>query len=239
MNLKITNTYPKVNITQRHEDLTGQIFGKLKVLYMTNKKNNKSMWVCECFCGNIKAVRAFELKNGDNTSCGCQKNRKKHGQSKTATYTVWENMKTRCLNPKHIHFKYYGGRGITVCERWLSFENFYLDMGERPTGTTLDRVNGDLGYYAENCRWVEAVYQTRNKKMQSNNTTGTTGVFYDKSKSSYIVTWSEEKKQRSKSFSVNRYGGKEQTYFVACEFRRQQIERLNSLGYGYSEKHGV
>lgn len=83
--------------------------------------------------------------------------------SHTKTYSSWENMLTRCNNPNNNRYQYYGNKGITVCERWLIFENFLTDMGERPEGTSLDRIDNNKGYYKENCRWATEITQANNK----------------------------------------------------------------------------
>jgi len=88
---------------------------------------------------------------------------KTHGQSDTPEYRSWAAMKDRCLNPKNNAWKYYGGRSISVCKEWLSFEAFYRDMGHRAKGTQLDRINNDLGYSKDNCRWVTQKTNTRNR----------------------------------------------------------------------------
>lgn len=87
-----------------------------------------------------------------------------HGNRRSSTYSSWVGMKSRCLNPKDKNFRYYGGRGITICERWMTFENFLADMGEKPTRLTIDRKNNDGNYEPGNCRWATVKQQNRNKR---------------------------------------------------------------------------
>ena len=89
----------------------------------------------------------------------------KHGYKGSSTYSTWAGMKQRCLNPQFSTYRYYGGRGITVCERWLAFANFLADMGEKPEGQTLDRIDGDGDYELANCRWATTWEQARNRKF--------------------------------------------------------------------------
>lgn len=155
-------------------DLTGQIFGKLLVIERDLKYGGfkqETRWKCVCECGNISSVRSYCLRKGHTKSCGCfgKSNLKpeastKHGLYNTRTYHSWEQMKQRCLNPKATRYPTYGGVGITVCERWLEFKNFYEDMGDRPVGKTLDRINPYGNYEPSNCRWATYKEQVHNRR---------------------------------------------------------------------------
>ena len=138
------------------KDITGQRFGKLQVLrYIGNYR-----WICKCDCGNETSVLNFNLKN--TKSCGCLA--KNYYRIYKNEYYSWASMKSRCLNKNYISYKDYGGRGITVCKKWLKFEDFYKDMGKRPEKMSLDRINNEKGYCKENCRWATMKQQSRNKR---------------------------------------------------------------------------
>lgn len=125
----------------------------------------RSFFPCRCICGKEKLIAAYSLKINGSLSCGCvNKNSLTHGMSLTGTYKSWSEMKNRCLNAKHKHYKDYGGRGIKIYERWLKFNNFYEDMGTRPKDRSLDRIDNSGNYEQSNCRWADIFQQANNKR---------------------------------------------------------------------------
>lgn len=149
--------------------LIGNKFGRLKVVSHIGIDKGVQRWSCLCDCGKIVSRRTESFKKqGDQSSCGClarlKKIRLKHGLHKSAEYTAYNNMKDRCSNPKNKEFHRYGARGITVCQRWLdSFEDFIEDVGMRADkDLSLDRINNDLGYFKDNCRWATRIEQANN-----------------------------------------------------------------------------
>ena len=151
-------------------DLTGSKFGRLDVIAKAQVKGPRGeiYWVCKCNCGNTKNVRANQLTRGVTKSCGClhRESVTHHGMTGLPTFRSWESMKQRCLNPKDPNYHHYGGRGIQVCERWVnSFDSFLADMGQRTSGTTLDRIDVNGNYEPSNCRWATSKVQNNNQRV--------------------------------------------------------------------------
>lgn len=158
-------------------DLTGQKFGKRRVLgYAGKDSGGKTLWYCLCHCGVKKVMLGMQLRVKNPTQCKSCSNKYNpngltHGHSAggrlSKTYLSWRGAKARCFNENTKTYHYYGGRGITMCARWadpeLGFQNFLADMGERPEGHTIDRINNDGNYEPGNCRWATPSQQNSNR----------------------------------------------------------------------------
>jgi hypothetical protein len=207
-------------MTRKNIVLPGELFGYLTVLEecerVLSKPSNKPLrqFLCKCKCGNLKKVRLCSLKNGNTKSCGCLKietdKKCKHGFNKKGVvkkeYTAWQSMKDRCFNTNNQAYKNYGGRGLTVCDRWLeSFENFLEDVGEAPSPKhSIDRINNDKNYEPGNVRWALRSTQLFNRRIEIRNTSGCTGVSFDKREQKWIAYINVNKKRINLGAFINK-----------------------------------
>ena len=149
-------------------------FGQLQVIII-DMCRPKSSWLCRCDCGAYTSVKGCHLVTGHTISCGCANRHdglKTHGMCYTPTFSSWISMRRRCYDPNMPGYPAYGGSGITVCKEWQdSFEAFFAHMGERPAGTSLDRIDNDGNYEPGNCRWATRLVQNRNRRNSVENGT--------------------------------------------------------------------
>lgn len=169
----------------RQLDISGQKFGMLTAVTKDIPDTNKrTRWLFQCECGNQKVLDAAHVRYGRIWQCGCKTKEiraelarkviakpglqwcKTHGMSKKPVYFVWKTMRQRCLNPKAKDYQHYGALGVTICERWAKFENFYVDMGDPPDGLTLERIDVFGNYTPENCKWATWSEQNLNKRKK-------------------------------------------------------------------------
>lgn len=151
------------------KDKSGMVFGLLKVISLHSVIKGRRMWLCLCECGVNKVVASHMLLPGKTRSCGAWIHKKNyHGQSDSKFYSVWDNMIARCYNPKRPDFHNYGGRGISVCDRWKYFKEFEKDMlGKWKDGLVIDRINNEEGYFPENCRFTTTLRSVLNRRNAS------------------------------------------------------------------------
>ena len=199
------------------DTLIGQIFNNLTVIAQAESKNHKRRWICRCKCGNITdPIATGSLKSGNNKGCGCIKiqhskelckQRIKHGMSYTATYKAWKSMKRRCYNEDLDCFKHYGGRGVTVSDRWIeSFENFLEDMGERPGPEySLDRIDVNGNYEPSNCRWATKSQQSYNRRINNKGTSQYRNVCWIESHQKWVASMRVD----GKNISLGHYDSEE------------------------------
>lgn len=161
-------------MTTSINDMIGKVFGRLTIIKFYGKDSHRCrVWICRCVCGNETKVTTQHLRSGHTKSCGCYNAEQaairstKHGLRSThrSEYETWKSMRSRCNNLNDKDYKYYGGKGVKVCDRWLSFANFMSDMGARPSPKhQIDRFpNNDGNYELSNCRWATLEQQSRNR----------------------------------------------------------------------------
>lgn len=162
---------------RKTHSLVGMKFGRLTVTSLNpiRGRGGKKKWDCLCECGKKSCCFSDALIRGASKSCGCLNReiarqsmnkitKPTHRMTNNRVYRIWINMKERCGNPKAPNYHLYGGRGITVCDGWSKFENFYQDMGDPPSGHQIDRIDNAQGYYATNCRWATPKENSRNTR---------------------------------------------------------------------------
>lgn len=210
-------------------DLSGKVFGKLTVQNDSHMRGTHRYWGCLCECGTYLYVRSSGIRN--RKSCGCLARFKKgdrvtHGMSSTRTYRIWSGMRDRATNPNNQRYSDYLGRGISLEDRWNKFENFYEDMGEAPEGLTLGRINNNLGYSKENCRWETEHEQMSNRRSRTN-TSGRVGVTWCKNTNKFAVSLTS----KGKHYWGGRYSDIEEAKIKISELEMEVLGFTREVGF--------
>lgn len=182
-------------------------YGMLTVICREGLKGKQAMWKCACDCGNTAVVSGHALRKGFTTSCGCSQYNTitKHGMYKSTTYSSYRHMLDRCYNKNFKQYHDYGGKGVFVCDRWLKpngkgFQNFLEDMGERPEGKTLNRIQRSSVYSKDTCEWASRSEQNFDKISGRKNTSGRVGVWWYEKVQRWVAEISINRKVKTKRF---------------------------------------
>lgn len=209
-------------------DLVGRVVNKLRVLRRVDNVGKQPAWLCVCECGTEKRFLGMRLRSADAIDCGCGASQRRsevqrsHGMTNTPEFRTWTGARARCTNPNNPNYFRYGGRGITFCKEWLVFENFYRDMGPRPAGTSLDRIDNDRGYSPDNCRWATG-------EQQCNNRRSSIFVTFD-GETRTLVQWARHFKVPYPIVKDRRSNGVEGAALFAPLVRRKYGETYTHLG---------
>lgn len=186
------------------ESPIGEVYCNIEVIEVLGVYKRRLWVVGKCACGNEKHFKLNALRTNNTKSCGICDLQKRpvdprrytENGSKTPTYETWRALKERCNNERAIYFENYGGRGITYDPSWDEFDNFYEDMGPRPEGMTLDRIDVNLPYSKDNCRWLGYTDQRYNSRRRKTNTSGRTGVHFNKKLGKWVAVIQKYGKSR-------------------------------------------
>lgn len=217
--------------------MVGKTFSFLTVVSEAGRaKDGQIEYSCRCVCGAQIVRRGTALRDGEAKSCGCKTIdflkarpvRVRHGNSGkniSAEYRIWAGMLGRVRAKSGKSFKNYGQRGITVCERWHKFENFLADMGKRPDGMTLDRIDNDGNYEPGNCRWAIPTMQQLNRRKTTVNSSGLLGVVLDKRRG----TWRAEVRAQGRRFCRSGMRTAEEASRAYWEMKGKIVSNLQQL----------
>lgn len=219
-------------MSKRIELKAGQsLSGYLSFVEEAPKKGRHRYIVCECSCGKRKAINLSHVVSGRTVSCGCIMRKvmanikSTHGLSQHELYGTWLQMLNRCNNPDAPAYDHYGGRGISVCPEWqdpeMGLSNFIRDMGERPEGCTIDRIDNSAGYSRNNCEWVRHSMQVRNRNKYKNKTSKYKGVCFDSKRNK----WRANIRIKGRQTYLGEFEAEDQAYEAYCEAYEKESGR--------------